>query len=66
MCSLKNLTFRSGELMKSWYRGVDCLKNGAWTVCRFKGGGWGGGGAWEERGGSVFEDVVYITAVKEK
>ena len=26
----------------------------------------GGGGAWEERGGSVFEDVVYITAVKEK
>ena len=24
------------------------------------------GGAWEERGGSVFEDVVYITAVKEK
>ena len=49
--------------MKSRYRGVDCLKNGAWTVCRFKGGG---GGAWEERGGSVFEDVVYITAVKEK
>ena len=24
----------------------DCLKRGAWTVCRFK-----GGGAWQERGG---------------
>ena len=25
----------------------DCLKRGAWTVCRFK----GEGGAWQERGG---------------
>ena len=37
----------------------DCLKRGAWAVCRFKGGGEGGlvrkrGGA----GGSVFEVFV--------
>ena len=29
---------------KNQYRGGDCLKRGAWTVCRFK-------GAWQERGG---------------
>ena len=29
----------------------DCPKRGAWTVCRFKGGGGGGEGAWQERGG---------------
>ena len=34
--------------MKNQYRG-GLLKNGAWTVCRFK------RGAWEERGGGVFE-----------
>ena len=34
---------------KPIYRG-DCLKReGAWTVCRFK-----GGGAWQERGGGCF------------
>ena len=36
------------EFMKNHYRGGDCLKRGAWTVCRFKGGlgkkGFGGGG----------------------
>ena len=35
--------------MKNQYRGSDCLKRGAWTVCQFK------VGAWQERGGSVFE-----------
>ena len=30
----------------------DCQKNGAGTVCRFKGGG---GGPWQEKGGGVFE-----------
>ena len=30
---------------KPIYREGDFLKRGAWTVCRFK-----GGGAWQERG----------------
>ena len=25
--------------MRNQYMGEDCLKRGAWTVCRFKGGG---------------------------
>ena len=38
--------------MKNQYIGGGCLKrSGAWTVCRFK----GGGGAWQERRGGVFE-----------
>ena len=33
----------------------NCLKRGAWTVCRFKGvGGEGGGGLTKKRGG-IFE-----------
>ena len=36
--SLKNPTFRRG-FTKNQYRGGDCLKKGAWTVCRFKGRG---------------------------
>ena len=35
---MKNLTCR-GVFTKKQYRGGDCLKRGAWTVCRFKGGG---------------------------
>ena len=27
--------------MKNQYRGEDCLKRGAWTVCQFKEGGLG-------------------------
>ena len=34
--SLKNPIFRVG-LTKNQYRGGNCLKRGAWTVCRFKG-----------------------------
>ena len=54
MCSLKNPTFRGGSSQKERYRGGDCLKR------------WGGGGgvgqfedlrgAWQERGGGVFEE----------
>ena len=42
--------------MKNQYRGRDCLKREAWTVCRFKGGGWGLGkkeGVVFFRGGGV-------------
>ena len=37
---MKNSTFRGwGEFAENQYRGWDCLKReGAWTVCRFKGG----------------------------
>ena len=38
--------------MKNQYRGDNCLKRGAWTVCRFQGGG---GGALQERRDGVFE-----------
>ena len=34
---------------KNQYRGGDCLKRGAWTVCRFK------GGFGKKEGGGVFE-----------
>ena len=27
-----------GGVHENQYRGEDCLKRGAWTVCRFKGG----------------------------
>ena len=30
--------FLGGGFMKNHYRGGDCLKRGAWTVCRFKKG----------------------------
>ena len=33
-----------------------CKKGGTWTVCEFKGGG--GGGAWQERVGGVFEEEL--------
>ena len=36
------------EFIKNWYRGGDCLKRGAWTVFRFK------GGALQEREGWCF------------
>ena len=35
--------------MKNQYRGEDCLKRGAWTVCQFKEGG--GGGLGKKGGG---------------
>ena len=38
-CSLKNPTLREEGFTKNQYRGGDCLKKGAWTVCQFKGGG---------------------------
>ena len=37
--SLKNLTFREEILQKNPIKRRDCIKKGAWTVCRFKGGG---------------------------
>ena len=41
--SRKNPSFRGGGVHeKPIYKG-DCLKRGAWIVCRFK------GGAWQER-----------------
>ena len=46
---MKNPTFRRG-FARNQYRGGNCLKRGAWTVCRFKGGGLGK----KERGG-VFD-----------
>ena len=38
-----------GGFMKNQYRGEDCLKRGAWTVCQFK------GVLGKERGGGVLE-----------
>ena len=45
-----------GRFTKKQCIGENCLKRGAWTVCRFKGGG-GREGAWQKRGGGVFEGV---------
>ena len=45
--SLKNQIFRGGFTKKQYIWG-DCVKRGAWTVCRFK------GGAWQKRGGWCF------------
>ena len=52
--SLKNSTFRGAGHEKPIQRG-DCLKRGAWTVCKFK-----GGRTWQERGGGVvfFEGLI--------
>ena len=47
--SWKNPSFRGGFHKKTIYRGGDCLKMEARTVCRFN------GGAWQERKGDVFE-----------
>ena len=47
--SCKNLSFRGGVHEEPIYRGGDCLKRGAWTICRFKGGLAG------KTGGGVFE-----------
>ena len=44
------------EFMKNQYRGGDCLKREAWTVCRFK------GGLGKKEGGGVFEGVWYPNA----
>ena len=49
MGSLKNPTFRGEGITKNQYRG-GLSKKGAWTVCRFK-----GGGAWKERAGGDFK-----------
>ena len=38
-CRLKTPCLFWKKFMKNQYRGRDCLKRGAWTVCRFKGGG---------------------------
>ena len=43
-----------GKFTKNQYRRGDCLKRGAWTVWRFK----GGREDWRGRGGSVFEGRV--------
>ena len=37
------------ESKKKQYIGGNCLKRGAWAVCRFKGGGGGLGGAWRKK-----------------
>ena len=49
--SWKNPSFRGGFHKKPIYSG-DCLKRGAWTVCRFKGEGLGKkeGGVLERKG----------------
>ena len=49
----KNSNFHDGEFTKNWYKEQDCLKRGAWTVCRFKGGGLG-----KKDEGGVFEGGV--------
>ena len=49
-CSLKNPTLREEGFTKNQYRGGDCLKKGAWTVCQFK----GGGGLGKNKGGGCF------------
>ena len=53
--SQKNPIFRgAGKFTKKQYRGGrDCLKREVWTVCRFK-----GRGAWQEREGCCFGEVV--------
>ena len=53
--SLKNQIFRgAGNFTKDQYRGGrDCLKREVWTVFRFK-----GRGAWQEREGWCFGEVV--------
>ena len=45
--------------MKNRYRGVDCLKRGAWTVWRFGRGGGGERGLARNRGG-VFEGGLMV------
>ena len=42
--SLKNPTFSGGLRKTNIMEGEDCLKRGAWTVCKFR-------GAWQVRGG---------------
>ena len=56
--SLKYLTFRGGGSRKISIEGRLPKKGGAWTVCRFK------GGAWQERGGGVFEGVGVDTPMQ--
>ena len=34
---MKNTTFRGWGFTKNQYRGEDCLKREAWTVCQFMG-----------------------------
>ena len=56
MGSLKNSTFREGSRKANIEWGL--VKKGALTVCRFK------RGAWQERGGGVFEDTpVHIMTI---
>ena len=53
--SLKNTIFVLGEgggFTKNQYISVNCLKRGAWPVCRSK-----GGVTWQKRGGGVFEGL---------
>ena len=38
--SLKNVIFMEGGYEKAIYIGENCLKKGAWTVCRFNEGTW--------------------------
>ena len=46
-----------GSSWKTDKGGGDCLKRGAWTVCKFK-----GGGTWQERGGGIFKGGWYPNA----
>ena len=43
------MKFLGGELTKNQYMGGNCLKRGAWTVCRLN------GGFGKKEGGDVFE-----------
>ena len=47
--STEKSNFQGGGFRKNYYIGENCLKRGAWTVCRFQ------GGLAKKRGGGVFE-----------
>ena len=49
----KKIQYLRGVHENQYVEGDYLKRRVAWTVSRLKGGG--GGGAWQERGGSVFE-----------
>ena len=42
--------FQTGDFAKNSIKRRDCIKKGAWKVCRFNGGGGWGGGVKRKRG----------------
>ena len=49
---MRKIQFLGGVHEKQYKGERDCLNRGLWTVCIFR-------GAWEERGGGVFERGRY-------